>query len=98
MNQSFYKSREWRSARNFVIVRDNGNDMGIEDFPVRGAPHIHHMNPVTIEDIELMTDNLLDPEYLVCVSQRTHNAIHYGNQSQLPQLLVDREFGDTRLW
>jgi hypothetical protein len=98
INQGFYRSREWKNVRNYVILRDEGNDMGVFDFPVSGAPHIHHMNPLTIEDIELVTDNLLDPEYLVCVSQRTHNAIHYGDRSHLPQLPVARAAGDTRLW
>jgi hypothetical protein len=98
VNQGFYRSKEWRDVRNFVIVRDEGNDMGIFDFPVSGSPHIHHMNPVTLEDIEYATDNLLNPEYLVCVSQRTHNAIHYGDHSLLPRVPVARSAGDTRLW
>jgi len=97
-NQAFYHSAEWRSVRSFVIVRDNGCDMALPEFPIRGAPQIHHMNPLTIEDIEEGSDNLLDPEYLVCVSHRTHNAIHYGDRSQLPRALVDRVAGDTRLW
>jgi hypothetical protein len=98
LNQSFYRSREWRSVRNLVIVRDNGNDMGLDDFPIRGAPHIHHMNPITFEEIELGSDNLMNPDFLICVSQRTHNAIHYGDRSHLPQDLITREPGDTRLW
>lgn len=98
VNQSFYRSKEWRSIRNFVIVRDEGNDMGIPDFPVRGAPQIHHMNPLTLEDIEDATDNLLNPEFLVCVSHRTHNAIHYGDRSHLPRPPIARVSGDTRLW
>lgn len=98
VNQNFYRSKEWRSVRNFVIVRDGGNDMGVFDFPVRGAPQIHHMNPLTLEDIEDATDNLLDPEFLVCVSHRTHNAIHYGDRTHLPRGPIVREAGDTRLW
>jgi hypothetical protein len=98
VNQGFYRSREWRNIRNFVIVRDDGNDLGVLDFPVKGPPHIHHMNPLTLEDIEEATDNLINPDYLICVSQRTHNAIHYGNRSNLPQIPVARSSGDTLLW
>jgi hypothetical protein len=97
-NQGFYRSREWRDIRSFVIVRDDGNDLGVFDFPVTGPPHIHHMNPLTLEDIEEATDNLFNPEYLVCVSQRTHNAIHFGNRANLPQVPVARSSGDTLLW
>lgn len=98
INQTFYRSREWKDVRNFVILRDDGNDLGVFDFPLRGAPQIHHMNPLTLEDIEEVTDNLLDPEYLICASHRTHNAIHFGNRSQLPQPLIERAVGDTCLW
>jgi hypothetical protein len=98
VNQGFYRSKEWKQIRSYVITRDEGNDMGVYDFPVAGAPHIHHMNPVTLEDIEYATDNLLNPEYLICVSQRTHNAIHYGDQSLLPRVPLARTAGDTRLW
>lgn len=98
VNQRFYGSREWKDVRNYVIIRDGGNDMGVQDFPVIGIPHVHHMNPITLEDIEHMTDNLIDPEYLVCVSHRTHNAIHYGDERLLPQLPVARYSGDTQLW
>lgn len=97
-NQGFYKSREWKQIRSYVITRDEGNDMGVFDFPVAGPPHIHHMNPLTLEDIEEATDNLFNPEYLVCVSQRTHNAIHYGDRSHLPQAVIARSAGDTKLW
>lgn len=98
VNQKFYRSKEWKSIRNHVLVRDMGNDMGLYDFPIRGAPQIHHMNPITMKDIEYATDNLLDPEFLISVSHRTHNAIHYGDRNQLPREPVDRAFGDTRLW
>lgn len=98
INQQFYHSREWRQIRSFVIVRDNGWDLGVPDFPMRGAPQIHHMNPLTIEDFDEATENLLDPEFLISASHRTHNAIHYGDQSQLPRGLVERVSGDTRPW
>ena len=98
LNQSFYRSREWRNARSFVIARDAGCEMGLEGFPIGGPPHIHHINPLTLEDIEFATDALLSPDNLISVSRRTHNAIHFGDRSQLPWTPVDRAAGDTRLW
>lgn len=97
-NQGFYRSREWKLARNYVIVRDAGHDMGLPDYPIGGPPQVHHMNPITFEDIEGATDNLLDPEFLVSVSLRTHNAIHFGDSSQLMRVPLDRAAGDTHLW
>jgi len=98
INQQFYRSAEWRHVRDIVIVRDNGNDLGVEDMPIRGAHTIHHMNPLTLDDFEESTDNLLDPEFLICTGLRTHNAIHFGDISQLPRPYVERTPGDTRLW
>ena len=98
INQQFYRSREWRQIRDHVIVRDNGFDLGAEDAPLRGHPIIHHMNPLTLEDIEEGSDNLLDPEFLISTSLRTHNAIHFGDKSQLPRPFVERRRGDTLLW
>lgn len=98
MNQMFYRSREWKQARDYVIVRDNEFDLGAEDAPMRGNYVIHHMNPITVEDIESSSDNLLDPEYLITTSLRTHNGIHYGDKSALPQPYVERRPGDTYLW
>lgn len=97
-NQTFYHSREWKEARSFVITRDEGNDMGLQDYPISGSPQVHHLNPITLEDIEFATDNLFDPEFLISVSKRTHNAIHFGDASQLLRLPVQRASGDTRLW
>lgn len=97
-NQTFYHSREWKQARSFVVARDEGNDMGLPDYPISGPPHIHHLNPITLEDIEFATDNLFDPEYLITVSRRTHNAIHFGDASQLLRVPIERTAGDTRLW
>lgn len=97
-NQSFYHSREWRDVRSFVMVRDEGCEMGLLDFPIAGSPRIHHMNPLTLDDIEDATDNLLDPEYLITVSHRLHNAIHYGDRTHLPRGPVVRTPGDTQLW
>jgi hypothetical protein len=98
INQMFYRSNEWKQIRNHVIARDQGLDLGTEDVPLMGAHLIHHMNPITLEDIEDATDNLLDPEFLITTSLKTHNAIHYGDESQLPRPFVPREPGDTRLW
>jgi hypothetical protein len=98
INQQFYRSREWRQIRDHVIARDNGFDLGALDAPIRGAPIIHHMNPLTRYDIEEATSNLLDPEFLITTSLRVHNAIHYGDKGLLPQPYVERRPGDTRLW
>lgn len=98
INQQFYRSREWKQIRHHVIARDNGFDLGAEDAPIVGAHLIHHMNPLTLDDIEDSTENLLDPEFLITTSLRTHNAIHYGDKSLLPRSFVERTPGDTRLW
>lgn len=98
INQQFYRSREWRQIRDHIIVRDNGFDLGAEDAPLFGAHLIHHMNPITLDDIENATDNLLDPEFLITTSLRTHNAIHFGDKSQLPRPFVERRPGDTKSW
>lgn len=98
INQQFYRSREWKQIRHYVIARDDGFDLGSFDVPIVGAPHIHHMNPLTVRDIENATDNLLNPEFLISTSLRTHNAIHYGDKSLLPRPFVERSPGDTRLW
>jgi hypothetical protein len=97
-NQRFYRSREWRHVRDFVIVRDNGCDLGIPDYGIHGRILIHHMNPVTMEDLAHGTALVLDPEYLITTTHRTHNAIHYGDDSLLPQQVVERKPGDTKLW
>ena len=98
LNQGFYHSREWRDIRNYIISRDYGFDMGHKDFPIKGSPAIHHMNPITPDDVIQGTDNLLNPEYLISVSHRTHNAIHFGDKSQIPQVYVERRPGDTIPW
>ena len=98
LNQRFYTSTEWRRARNIVIARDNGCDLGIIGHEIHSTLYIHHMNPLTLEDFEEATDNLLDPEFLITTGLRTHNAIHFGDKSQLPRPFVERTPGDTRLW
>lgn len=97
-NQAFYHSREWRQMRSKIIARDLGMDLGTPDTPIRSSPLIHHMNPLTLHDIQEGTDNLLDPEFLICTSLRTHNAVHYGDKKLLPQPFVPRRPGDTMLW
>lgn len=98
MNQGFYTSREWRALRRDVIVRDQGCDLGIEGHEIHDRVIVHHMNPLDEEDIALGTDNALNPEYLICTTHKTHNAIHYGDASLLEQAYVPRRPGDTRLW
>lgn len=98
LNQRFYKSREWLQARDHVLIRDDGYDLGDRDFRIGGSIYVHHMNPLTVEEIESGSDNLLDPEYLISVSLQTHNAIHYGDGSLLPTKFVERTPGDTLLW
>lgn len=98
INQQFYHSKEWRQIRYHVIARDEGFDLGAEDAPILGAHLIHHMNPITMEDLEDASDNLFDPEFLITTALRTHNAIHYGDKRQLPRPFVERSPGDTKLW
>lgn len=98
MNQKFYRSPEWKHIRQHVIARDMGFDLGAPDTPIRGAHLIHHMNPITVEDIQDSTENLLDPEFLITTALRTHNAVHYGDRSLLPQPFIERFPGDTTLW
>jgi hypothetical protein len=98
-NQKFYRSTEWKQIRNFVIARDQGCDLAIFDRQIFGRVYVHHMNPISLEDIKDATDFLLNPDYLVCVSKETHDAIHYGDGSLLtPTKLTERSPGDTKLW
>jgi hypothetical protein len=98
LNQRFYQSRQWRQVRQTVIARDLGCDLGVDGYDIHDQVYIHHMNPMTVEDIESGNPDILNPEYLISVTHRTHNAIHYGNRSQLPQPFVERHPGDTKLW
>lgn len=98
MNQKFYKSSEWRRIRNEVIIRDNGCDLGVEGHEIIGRMYIHHMNPLTPNDIRHSTDNLFNLDNLITVSFDTHNAIHYGDEGLLPSPFVERKYGDTKLW
>ena len=100
LNQRFYKSPEWRRVRDSVIIRDSGCDLAIEDRVITGKVIIHHMNPIRIEDIsERNLDRILNPEYLICCSHNTHEAIHYGDKSILtPDMMPERREGDTIPW
>lgn len=98
LNQKFYRSPEWKRIRDYVIVRDNGCDLGIEDRVIRGKILIHHLNPITETDIIYATDALLNPEYLICVSHTTHNAIHYGDEDLLITAPIERSPFDTCPW
>lgn len=98
MNQRFYRSAEWRRIRNHVIARDNGCDLGVEGFEIYDRIYIHHMNPMISADLKNANSDILNPEYLISVTMRTHNAIHYGDESLLPQVPIVRRPGDTKLW
>lgn len=98
INQQFYVSRQWRDVRNHVIVRDNGCDLGVEGYDIHQRITIHHLNPMTPDDIIHGDMSILDPEFLITTTLPTHNAIHYGNERQLPRPLVERRPGDTKLW
>lgn len=98
LNQNFYRSSAWKRVRDQVIVRDNGCDLGIDDRIIYGKILIHHMNPINDEDILNMTDILLNPEYLICVTLDTHNAIHYGDDDLLIKEPVVRFKNDTCPW
>ena len=99
INQMFYKSEEWKRIRNYVITRDNGCDLGIQDRKiVDSVILVHHMNPITKEDIFNKNEILLDPEYLITTIKPTHDAIHYGDESLLAEDLVIRSKNDTCPW
>jgi hypothetical protein len=98
LNQEFYQSRAWRQVREEVIVRDLGCDLGVEGYEIYEGLLVHHMNPITPEDLALGAPAILDPEYLITTCKMTHNAIHYGDRTLLPRVPVERMPGDTRLW
>lgn len=98
LNQVFYKSKEWRSIRDYVITRDNGCDLGMEGYEIYGQILIHHMNPITKEDILQRRDVLLNPEYLITTVKNTHDAIHYGDANLLVTAPIERRKNDTCPW
>lgn len=97
-NQRFYSSTEWKRLRDKIIIRDNGCDLGIPDRRIMGKIFIHHMNPILIDDIRTASEFLLNPEYLICVSYDTHNAIHYGDERLLISDPIERTQYDTCPW
>lgn len=98
LNQIFYRSKEWASIRDRVIFRDNGCDLGVEGYDIYGRILIHHMNPITKADILERSDLLLNPEYLICVSKNTHDAIHYSDKNLLVTGPIERTKNDTCPW
>lgn len=99
LNQQFYKLKEWKLVRAKVIVRDLGCDLGIEGLEIVCPVIIHHMNPISIDDVKNKNPILLDPEYLISTQLNTHNAIHYGDESLLiSEKLIERRPNDTKLW
>ena len=98
INQNFYRSAEWKRIRDLVIMRDNGCDLALEGYEIYGRILIHHMNPITVKDVELSTEYLMNPEYLICVTHNTHNAIHYGDEKLLTKGSIVRTKNDTCPW
>lgn len=99
VNQVFYTSIEWRSIRDEIIVRDNGCDLGIEGYEIRGKKiFIHHMNPIVVTDILDRSELLLDPRYLITTTFETHNAIHYGDERLIAKTPIERRANDTIPW
>lgn len=98
LNQRFYNSSEWKRLRGQIILRDNGCDLGVPGYEINERLVIHHMNPVLINDIIHQSEFLLNPEYLICTTYNTHNAIHYGDESLLPLSPIKRTEYDTCPW
>jgi hypothetical protein len=98
INQRFYRSQEWKSIRSFVIARDNGCDLGVPGYEIYSGLLVHHMNPISPDDLIQGEDWVLDPNFLITTSLQTHNAIHYGDEHLLPRGPVVRTPGDTTLW
>lgn len=98
INQLFYKSKRWRRTRDGIIIRDNGCDLGIEGYEIHDRIIVHHINPVTEKDIELDRDYIYDPDFLISNSPNTHTAIHFSDESLLPQLPIIRKKNDTCPW
>jgi len=98
INQQFYHSREWKDIRRQVILRDDGCDLGVAGHEVQGPVLIHHINPISIDDIVHGEQWIFDPEYLITTTHDTHNAIHYGDVTLLREPFKPRTPGDTKLW
>lgn len=98
LNQVFYRSAKWKEIRDYVIIRDNGCDLGMEGHEIYQRILVHHMNPITKEDILRESEFLLDPEYMICTIKNTHDAIHYGDESLLITAPIERRKNDTCPW
>lgn len=98
LNQRFYQSEEWMSIRRQIILRDNGCDLAISSRPINSKIYIHHLNPITIDDLRFMSGRVIDPENLICCSFYTHQAIHYGNKDSLPIGPIERKPNDQAPW
>lgn len=98
INQRFYTSTEWRQLRYEIIARDRGCDLGLPGYDIHENIIIHHINPMSLDDIAGHNRDILSPEYLISVSLNTHNAIHYGTDTFLAKPIVERSSGDTKLW
>ena len=98
INQKFYRSAEWKRIRDYIIIRDNGCDLAVDGYEIHGRILIHHMNPITISDIKFSTEYLMNPNYLICVTHNTHNAIHYGDEKQIITGPIVRTKNDTCPW
>lgn len=98
LNQILYNSKEWKHLRNEIIVRDNGCDLALEGFEIHGRILIHHINPITIDDVIKRREMVFDPENLICVTHNTHNAIHYGDKSLLIAGPIERRANDSCPW
>ena len=98
LNQDFYHSPEWRRFRRDMIIRDNGCEMALEPYNISSLIILHHLEPIEANDILELTSKLMDPDNVVCVSHRLHNAIHYGDLSVLEPIFHVRRPDDTKLW
>jgi len=98
VNQRFYRSKEWYDIRQHVIYRDNGCDLGVIGYEIHGDLLVHHVNPMSVDDILRHDEWILNPNFLVTTTQKTHNAIHFGKPSPYPKVVMTRLPGDTRLW
>lgn len=98
LNQQFYKSNEWKQLRSYIIVRDQGLDLGVDGYEIGGTVIVHHMNPIDLGDLCYRSKHLLDPEFLISTQINTHNAIHYGDETLLISEPIERRPDDTKLW
>lgn len=98
INQKFYTSKQWRDLRHNIIARDNGCDLGVDGYEIHNRLIIHHMNPMSFDDISRGNPNILNPRFLITTTLKTHNAIHFGDESLLPKPYIERSVNDTNLW